>query len=434
MRMSEKFMKFLRNLWKGNSLDIRRTRNGRWYDQKATPDVMSAICDVIVKETRRSNSFYPFTIRSIWTSESFEEQTKDFFNKPDTRNPRVAREYDKLIGQPLNVLAAAGLLAVKGQRPKVYSFASAGAKKLIAEMAGSEIFACSFLHLYISETLKQSGLEGVFERFFKHPDRASFSDMKDSFTHFIIDNTPINGEVECHRVFAKVLNVCAFVRKARGARRGYISKHPVTLSDIRYNRINSQDAAVDKPKGVPRQIWKVSPDHPVHGVHARDDRNYGERKVIKDIKSFHERKPEVSDSFSGVGLSPSVSVQGHHIFPRSEFPFLARVRENIILLTPTQHISHAHGGGGGGRINPAYQGFCLDKKMESVMECEKNPNCNFYSFGAFKEMLALVGILCDKSCNCRPGDMRCTKKIGDHTSDDVKREMWCWCFYHREKP
>ena len=413
MRMSEKFMQFLRNLWKGGSLDIRCTRNGRWYDQKVTPDVLSAICDVIVKEKRRNNSFYPFTIRSIWTSESFKDQTKDFFNKPDPRNPRAASEYDKFIGQPLNVLAAAGLLAVNGKRPKVFSFASEEAEKLIAEIADSEMFACGFLHFYISETLKQSNLDGAFEKFFNQPDGASFSNLKDDFTRFIISNTPINGEVECHRVFAKVLNVCAFVRRTRGAHRGHMSKYRITLSDIRYNRMNFRDIAVQKPKDIPRQIWKFSPDHPALGVHvaASQRGGYGVRKVIKDVKSFHGHKPEISDSYSGAGLPGKVTVEGHHIFPRSEYPGFSDMRENIILLTPTQHSSHAHGGTGEYHVDPAYQGFCLLQKLDTIVACENNPNCNFYSFDAFKEMLASAGILC-------------AGKLDTYTPDDVKREIW----------
>ena len=243
MRMSEKFKLFLRNLWKGNSLDIRCTNNGRWYDQKVTPDVMSAICDVIAKESRRNPPFRPFSIQSIWASASFKGQVVDHFSKPNPRNPGAVHEYDKFIAQPLNVLSAAGILTKsRGNRGHLYDFPQK-AENFIKEMADSEMFSCDFLLFYISESLGQSGLDGDFEKFFNRQDEASFAALKSRYARFIIGHTPINGEVECHRVFAKVLNVCAFSRKAKGARCGRLSKTPITLNDIRYNRTNIRDDA-----------------------------------------------------------------------------------------------------------------------------------------------------------------------------------------------
>lgn len=48
--------------------------------------------------------------------------------------------------------------------------------------------------------------------FFRLQDKNSFKELKDAYTSFTIQNTPINGATECGRIFTKVLNplVCKY--------------------------------------------------------------------------------------------------------------------------------------------------------------------------------------------------------------------------------
>lgn len=390
MKLQKKHGKFLESLWRNSRLDLRQTKNGRWYDQKVTPDIMSAICAVIDEEDWSGE----FTGKDVWESVEFKTQMADFFGKPSPRNLGSSSEYDKVVSQPLRVLHAAGLL--KGIKRGIrwhFSIASSDARTLISEIAMSETTSCEFLYLYIRETVKQSGLSDLFDSFFAKEDAQSFDALKHGYERFMIQRTPINGVTECRRIFAKVVNILAFVQKTKGARRGHLSPARINLSDIRYNRTNWRDNAVQKPKDIPRRQYRnIQPGRPVGGAVA-PGAGTGARKTVQDVKRFHENKPEILDSHSGHGAPGNIPVQGHHIFPQSEYPALAHTRENIILLTPTQHVAGAHGGDGIYSIDKSYQGFCILKKLESVAKCENDPNCNFYSLDAFKEMLVHVGIL-----------------------------------------
>ena len=108
-------------VWDQACLDIRQTRNGRWFDQKVTPDVMAAICGIVVAYCNDS-ARGRFTVRNLWESEDFKESVERDFGKPSPQNPGAASEYDKFIAQPLNVLRAAQILKLESERPnKVFS-------------------------------------------------------------------------------------------------------------------------------------------------------------------------------------------------------------------------------------------------------------------------------------------------------------------------
>ena len=408
LKLKERHIEFLRSLWTNSRLDLRQTRNGRWYDQKVTPDIMSAICAVISGENWKERRF---TRKDVEKSPEFRQQMTDFFGKPTPGHPGSSSEYDKVASQPLNVLTAAGILEkVTDKGRKCFFIASPDAQELISEVAESEMVAYEFLRLYIAETLKQSGLNDLFDTFFEKEDKASFAKLKRGYAKFIIRYTPINGEAECARIFTKVINILAFSRKKKGTHRGRLSSVRVNLSDIRYNRTNWRDDAVRKPKETPRQIWEIHPSHPISGMIVHNA-GLRVRKTVQDVKQFHNSRSEILDSHSGKDAPGAVSVQGHHIFPKSQYPNLAYIRENIILLTPTQHVSEAHGGDGVYGIDDSYQGFCLIEKLGTVMKCETDPNCNFYSLEGFKAMLVQAGVLC---------------AVKTYNEADIKRAIWAF--------
>ena len=65
--------------------------------------------------------------------------------------------------------------------------------------------------------------------------------MKDAYTQFTINYTPINGATECGRIFTKVLNPLACKYRKCGTERGHISKDIITQDMIMYNQRNWRD-------------------------------------------------------------------------------------------------------------------------------------------------------------------------------------------------
>lgn len=342
------------------------------------------ICDVIVNYCDE-NSTDSFTVKDLWHSPSFENSMRHDFGKPSTRHPGSKREYDKVILQPLNVLHSACVLDLVAKRPKKFAVKS-GFKSVLEKLAGNEQGAVEFLAAYVSEVLRQSGLRDGFAAFFAQESKDAFALLKRDYCAFMIKHTRIQRKEECNRIFPKVLNVQAYKFRKRGAESGELSLDTISLDKIRYNRLNFRDK--QKPKHIPRQQQQnartinVIPDA-VHGK-SRFVQN-----TIKDVKAYHAYKPEIQDEYAATPTK--AGVQGHHIFPRAEYPALSFDRENIILLSATQHTAQAHEGTHA--VSATYQQLCLLKKLESIKECDSDPNCNFYSFGSFKEMLAFVGIL-----------------------------------------
>ena len=96
-------------------LDVRKTKDARFSDQKCTPDVICFIADCI------RNSFSEgdlFDTNSIWESQYFIKNTRAIFNKPWPNDDRARHEYDKFIAQPLRLLASAHILELEREHGK----------------------------------------------------------------------------------------------------------------------------------------------------------------------------------------------------------------------------------------------------------------------------------------------------------------------------
>lgn len=389
--MREKLRKKLRRIWQHRDLDIRKTGRDeeavRWLDQKVTPDVVSAICDVIVDV--RDKGAKSFTVRELWNSGELARNVQQDFGKPHPKNANARREYDKFVGMPVNTLASAGVLDIAGGRPKIFSVPK-GMDSVLVQMADSERNAVEFLDTYIYEVMFQSGMAPRFDNFFNNKQTdESFYRLKGGFEEFVIGNTNIQGVTECRRIFPKALNVLAYCRQKKGAVRGRLSKHPIGLSDIRYNRLNVRDIIARKPKHIPRSQHEAEITREFD-ANERSPRTV--QRVIRDVKRHHDGHPEIEDRYSATS---GERVEGHHIFPQAEYRDIAAFRENIILLTPAQHHGHAHMHGTFS-VSKSYQLLCLMKKLGAVEMCEKDPNCDFYRFQDFKMMLFTVGVIGEK--------------------------------------
>ncbi len=340
--------------------DIRKTHNGRWIDQKCTMDVMCLVADCIVEYVSNSDE-KSFTVNDIWYYDYTVENVQQIFSKPDP-SEKASNEYDKYFGQPIKLLDAAGVIhGEKSGRGYVYTVEN---QELLEYISFRERNSYNFLCLYIEKVLRDSGIYHLFECFFRLQDKNSFKDLKDGYTQFTIQNTPINGATECGRIFTKVLNPLACKNKKCGTERGHISKDIITQDMLMYNQRNWRDVLSEKPKDMTRVDYEVTLPKPTDDYMT----TYRIIRAKRNLREFNDYygagKTEVFDKRHIEDLATQI----HHIFPVAEFPDIADFLENLIALTPTQHFSYAHPNNNTQYVDKQYQYLCLIAKTGSIRE------------------------------------------------------------------
>ena len=355
-------------------LDVRKSNNGRFMDQKVTPDNLSFIADCIVNAIG-SNTAKEFTTRDIWTSQYFIENVQAIYNKPNPGNPLARREYDKFIGQPLRLLAYAGVLKDKRVGSKLqYSLNS---RAIIDYIALREINALVFLNEYLTKVLSDSDMIVHFENFKNSYESGNLTpsdleNLRQKYARFIRGHTGIRKDLEIMRIFNKILNIYSAARQLPGVQSGKLTDFPMVFSDLSYNAINWRD--LKKRKNLPRKAAESV-------AISEKFSNYEMKKAKDAIKKRHFPNSEVSDSFS-----KGDATQVHHIFPDAAFPQYRATLENLILLTPNQHNLRAHPNNNNQLVDEEYQKVCLLAKSRSIEESDNNGD-GFYSLDIFKEML-----------------------------------------------
>lgn len=346
-----------------HNYDIRKSHNGRWIDQKCTMDVLCLVSDCIV-EFLSSNLSDKFTVSDIWHSDYTVRNVREIFSKPNPLN-KASNEYDKYFGQPIKLLDAAGI--IRGQKKgNSYEYTVIN-EELLNYISFRERNSYTFLCLYIEKVLRDSDIYKYFDYFFEIQDKDSFNDLKDKYTSFTISNTPINGSTECGRIFTKVLNPLACKYKKLGTQRGRLSKDIITQDMIMYNQRNWRDILSAKPKE------KTRLDHEADTTTEKSEIEiYCINRAKKNLHKFNDLyrngKTEVYDERH----NDDPATQVHHIFPASEHPEICDYLENLIVLTPTQHLGYAHPNNNTQRIDKAYQFTCLKSKIESIAFNLKN--------------------------------------------------------------
>ena len=331
-------------------LDVRKSGDARFMDQKCTPDVVCFIADCIVNTIQPGQSF---VVNDIWNSQYFIKNTRAIFNKPWATDRRARSEYDKFIQQPLRMLAYAHILEMTRQgNQNHYRVLN---EDLLDYIAQRERNTYNFLYVYLEKVLSDSGFWQHFLAYKDNPTAATFNDLKERYIRFIIGHTAINGAVEVRRIFPKVLNIFAVENGLPGTERGRISEYPFTFSDLMYNRKNWRD--LNKDKAITRQ---EAEEEAVDAVQQEAYNAYYVQKAIALIQKI-QRESEVHDQWS-VGEATQV----HHIFPKAMFPEIAHYVENLIKLTATQHNTKAHPNNNTHEINRDYQLTCLLAKADTI--------------------------------------------------------------------
>lgn len=359
--------------------DIRKTRDARWIDQKCTYDVISMIADCII-EFVDQNECDEFTVSDIWHSDYARENIVAIFSKPDPFS-RATNEYDKYFGQPIKLLGYSKILNVRKERNKYYY--SLNNRELLEKIALRPTNALNFLCEYILKVLKDSGIWCVFEEFFRMQSKAAYKDLRDTFIRFTINNTKINGETECGRIFTKVINPLAFKLKKQGTEKGRLSKNKITMNDLQYNRSNWRDELSGKDKSITRAEFSLTNEQ----MQARAMANYTVNKAKKAIRRFNDKynnsKSEVIQATERVDAT-----QAHHIFSQSEYPSIADYVENLIMLTPNQHYAMAHPNNRTQYIDKDFQYICLISKALKIHSNLMSGQIEkFYNFDDYKFVL-----------------------------------------------
>lgn len=377
--------------------DIRKTHNGRWIDQKCTMDVMCLVSDCIIEYVGKDIK-KTFTVTDIWLSEYTVENVQQIFSKPNPSS-KASNEYDKYFGQPIKLLDSAGVIhGEKRGKGYVYSIVD---YTLLEYISFRERNSYEFLCLYIEKVLKDSGIFHLFEYFFKMQMKDSFYELKDGYTQFIIRNTPINGKIECGRIFTKVLNPLACKYKKCGTERGHISKDIITQDMLLYNQRNWRDILSEKPKDMTREDYESTLQKPSNCMTT-----YRINRAKRNLRRFNDiyrgGRTELQNEKRHM---LDLATQMHHIFPVSEYQEIADFLENIIALTPTQHFIYAHPDNNTQYIDRAYQYLCLIAKTGSIREnlLEKTDEPKIYDFYLFQTVLG-VGLDTDEFYNIQEND------------------------------
>ena len=360
MNIDEKYIKDFIN---GHDYDVRKSHNARFTDQKCIPDVVCAVAECIIDYIGDDKSC-KFSKDNIWHSEYANKLLSECFSKPDTENETMSSEYDKFFAQPMKMLASAGVLSE--EKVKGVNMYQVLEYDILMFISMREKNALIFLDDYLSKVMSDSGCMSYFDDFFTSQDKRSFEALRDKLTLLYKRYTPVKGGYEPPRIYNKIINIMAFRRRKKGSIRGFLSSNPLTIDEIRYNRINWRD--VEKPKSMSRQEYATQVDNRVESYSG-----YYERAVNQAKKFVREL-----EQYSEVHHYPSYkATDAHHIFMKSEFPELADMPENIIALTGTEHYSYAHPNRNTQRTDPNYQMVCLLSKLDSIERNFQNGNDDY---------------------------------------------------------
>lgn len=359
-----------------NNYDIRISHNARWIDQKCTPDVLCIVADCIVNYIDNNGIETAFTSKDIWFSEYAIDNVHAIFRKVDVDSYSASNEYDKFFGQPIKLLAYAGILQeTKTGRCNLYKV---NRRDILEYISLRERNALRFLTIYINKVLIDSGLDTAFAGFFNIQTANAYEHVKETFFRFTINNTDIgsrgsSGKLECGRIFTKVINVLAFELNKKGTERGHISQHVITYDMLMYNRDNFRDIYAEKPKSVSRKDYMAQHHIVINEAYFR----YMSSKAKRRLRFYND---QYRGGFSEMPGDMEKATHVHHIFPAGEFPEISYYLENLIALTPNQHLNYAHPNGKTTVINKTYQHDCLLVKTDIIKDNIETKNAIIYSF------------------------------------------------------
>lgn len=352
--------------------DIRKSHNCRFVDQKCTPDIVCFIADCILSSDCATRQF---TIKDLWSTTFFVENTRVAFHKPFADNPNAHNEYNKVLSQPLKLLAYAHVLNVE-KISNMMTF-SVNNLDILEYVASRERNSFSFLCVFFEKVVTDSGIKRFFDDYENVcKNNSNQSDITEArgilyekYHRFISANTPSKSKYDAYRMLHKVFNLFAYAKYIPGSN-GKI----LDWGDLMYNKVNFRDKVTGKDKTKTRSEASARETEDINANF------YVEYQVSKAIKNVKRKQGDVSEVLDE--LATGIATEVHHIFPKSQYPQIATYYENLILLTSSQHRQKAHPNGNTQVINREYQLTCLMSKSRTI-EKSLEMNETFYRKESF---------------------------------------------------
>lgn len=350
-----------------NDFDIRQTHDARYVDQKCTPDIVCFIADCILNTSCATKTF---TINELWDERFFVDNCRIIFGKPSPADPSARNEYNKVLCQPLKLLAYAHVLAVKKDDRTL--FFSVADMEMLEYISVKERNAYNFMLMFFKKVLSDSGLMRIFEEYkenYKSDPKSAKAKIYTKYHRFISANTPSHSKTDVDRIFHKVFNLYAYSNMLPGSNGKILEWY-----DLMYNKINWRDKG-KKQKALTRQ-------QAVAAEREQMNQNlYIEYQVNKAIRKVRDKQGTISEVNDD--LANGIATEVHHIFSKSKFPELATYFENLILLTSSQHRQKAHPNSNFQLIDKEYQLVCLMAKSRTVENYINTHGESFYSKKSF---------------------------------------------------
>lgn len=352
----------------------------RWLDQKVTFDNLYLIARTVDISVPDTTTWFHW--EDLARSGSLQQTVTREYGKPKLESLDAKNEYDKFIGQPLNMLAYAGVLETQKKRRRLYRILD---PELLRKISASENSARAFLIVYIQSVLKSFGWWHHMERYLaSEQSQQDMKDLKRSFLVLLQETMGIGTrgtktpEIEVNRIFPKMLNPICFDLGARGVEQGHVMKTIPSKFDLIYNRPNFRDKVSGKVKSETRKTHAVRIELEAKNLPAPSRPSSVAAKVQKYQGYISEADPS----------NRTKAVHVHHIFPKAEYPELADQPENMIVLTPGQHYSEAHVDGNTREIDPVNQKVYLFSKLQSVKSSVEKED-GMYSYAGIARVLEI---------------------------------------------
>ncbi len=329
---------------------------GVHYEQKITPDLLWCVA-YVVSDLIKDDPEKIFTDSDVRESPIFNSLTQDYFSKAPQEN--AENEYNKFSSYQLGVLSFAGIFEQISGRPKKYRVNNLEALKYIAI---NDFNAARFLGEYTEKFILDNGLNGIFEIYHQNPNQDNYLRVKEAYWNWAKINTAIKGTDRKHtyRVFNKMFNVFCYKNHLPGEDGSNIINGPCPYSFLLYNRTNFRD--VDMPSGMTRQQYQEE-------VLSEVEQGGLVETLLQKVKEAVKIKSGNSSEIKDIdwGYAPNDGgIHVHHILPRHSYPQFSIAKENLIALTPGQHLSYAHVEANTRTINHEFQIICLKRKFEAV--------------------------------------------------------------------
>ncbi|HHX66613.1 MAG TPA: hypothetical protein GX708_00970 [Gallicola sp.] len=176
---------------------------------------------------------------------------------------------------------------------------------------------------------------------------------------------------------------------------------------LMYNRDNFRDIYTNKPKGLTRQEYAKQISYQPSKSYSK----YMSQKAKRVIRIFNDNFRKGITEVAEPRHEKDKAIHIHHIFPENEFPGISAYYENLIALTPTQHLSYAHPNGDTSVIDVSYQHICLLAKSSVIQETiEDSTRHQIYEFKKFTHVLH-VGLDDDRFNNIPDGDFDAVNNV-----------------------